>query len=159
MTSLTFHIWTRNGMLMMGQLIESTWAAGLWFGHHLDRLLIVCCSFITKMKASGIFFPFLRSQMRTRWSRWAIHVNFVWFQVVKCVRRLKWCCSRVVEMHTPKRNVDGSADTIHGVFCLFSLWQCAHMRYSAACGCGWWFPWRPCSSCCNSKQLSLFILP
>lgn len=110
----------------MGQLIESIWAADLWFSHNLDHLLILCCSFITKMKASRIFFPFLGSQMRTRWSRWANHVNFVLFQVVKYVRRLKWYCSRVVEMHTPERNVDGSADTIHGVFSV-SLYGSVHI--------------------------------
>jgi hypothetical protein len=45
---------------------------------------------------------------------------------VKYVRRLKWYCSRVVEMHTPERNVDGSADTIHGVFSV-SLYGSVHI--------------------------------
>jgi hypothetical protein len=62
--------------------------------------------------------------------------QFVLFQVVKCVKRLKWYCSRVVEMHTPERNVDGSADTIHGVFCLFLFM--AVCTYALLCSMWMW---------------------
>ncbi|CAM6002199.1 unnamed protein product [Sphagnum balticum] len=44
--------------------------------------------------------------------------------------------SRVVEMHTPERNVDGSADTIHGVFCLFLFM--AVCTYALLCSMWMW---------------------